>query len=142
MTPDFVAIATPLVERGFRVTPVHALTKQGVMRNWNNKQITTPKEVLAFAKYYHSHNVAVVGKRAVYDRDGKFIPRHCFFDDDSGIAARIEEECGQKIPQTYRVNPAQIRTQRNSTFTSGKRNTRSRGSQSSQTAATRINPRM
>ena len=101
--PDFISIATPLVERGFRVTPVHPLTKCGVMKNWNNKQITTPKEVLAFAKYYHSHNVAVVGKRAVYDRDGKFIPRHCFFDDDSGIAARIEEECGQKIPQTYRV---------------------------------------
>jgi len=105
--PDFVAIATPLVLRGFRVTPVHPLTKCGVMKNWNNKQITTQDEVLAFAKYYHSHNVAVVGKRAVYkdypDGHKVFIPRHCFFDDDAGIAGRIEQECGQKIPQTYRV---------------------------------------
>ena len=51
MTIDFVAIATPLVERGFRVTPVHPETKSGVMRNWQNHQATTPDEVLRHAKY-------------------------------------------------------------------------------------------
>src|SRR5450759_1884008 len=30
---DFVAVATPLVERGFRVTSVHPETKMGVMKN-------------------------------------------------------------------------------------------------------------
>lgn len=91
--PDFVSIASPLVKRGFRVTPVHALTKMGVMNNLH--QATTIEEVLAVAKYYPQHNVGVVGKRGV--------GRMMFLDDDSGIAARIEEECGQKIPRTYKV---------------------------------------
>jgi hypothetical protein len=29
----FVAIAAPLINRGFRVTPVHPETKMGVMKN-------------------------------------------------------------------------------------------------------------
>jgi hypothetical protein len=93
--PDFIAIAMPLVKRGFRVTPVHPQTKCGVMSNWQNFQITTPEEVLAFAKYYPNHNVGVVGKR----KPG----RHCFLDDDSGVVARIEEETGHKMPKTYTV---------------------------------------
>jgi len=55
---DFVAIATPLVERGFRVTPVHPETKMGVMKNWPNWQITTPTEVLEYSTgKYANHNV-------------------------------------------------------------------------------------
>ncbi len=65
------------------------------MGNWQNFQITTPEEVKAFAKYYAHHNVAVVGKRGV--------GRMMFLDDDSGVAKRIEEESGHKIPQTYTV---------------------------------------
>ena len=65
------------------------------MKNWNDFQLTTPEQVLAFAKYYRNHNVAVVGKR----KPG----RHMFLDDDSGVAARIEEETGKKLPRTYTV---------------------------------------
>jgi hypothetical protein len=93
--PDFISIATPLVKRGFRVTPVHPETKMGVMKNWQNFQITSEEEVITFAKYYRHHNVAVVGKRSP--------GRHMFLDDDSGIAARIEAETGEKIPATYTV---------------------------------------
>jgi len=93
---DFVAIATPLVERGFRVTPVHPETKSGVMRNWQNHQATTPDEVLKHAKYYPHHNVGVVGKRGV--------GRHMFLDIDAeNVLERIEMESGRKMPQTYTV---------------------------------------
>ncbi len=93
--PDYVQIATPLVERGFRVTPVHPETKSGVMRNWQDHQATTPDEVLRHAKYYPHHNVGVVGKRSV--------GRHMFLDIDAdGIVERIEET-GRKMPQTYTV---------------------------------------
>jgi hypothetical protein len=96
MTIDFVVIATPLVERGFRVTPVHPETKSGVMRNWQNHQATTPDEVLRHAKYYPHHNVGVVGKRG--------IGRHMFLDIDAeGVVERIEAETGRKMPQTYTV---------------------------------------
>lgn len=94
--PDYVQIATPLVQRGFRVTPVHPETKSGVMRNWQNHQATTPDEVLQQAKYYPHHNVGVVGKRG--DR------RHMFLDIDAdGVVERIEHETGQKMPKTYTV---------------------------------------
>lgn len=73
--PDYIQIATPLVVRGFRVTPVHPETKSGVMRNWQNHQATTSEEVLRHAKYYPHHNVGVVGKRGV--------GRHIFLDIDA-----------------------------------------------------------
>src|SRR6266704_6720732 len=73
--PDYVQIATPLVKRGFRVTPVHPQTKSGVMKNWQDHQATTPEEVLNHAKYYPNHNVGVVGKRGV--------GRHMFLDIDA-----------------------------------------------------------
>jgi len=78
--PDYVQIATPLVLRGFRVTPVHPETKSGVMRNWHNHQATTPEEVLKHAKYYPCHNVGVVGKRGV--------GRHMFLDIDADAQER------------------------------------------------------
>ena len=97
MTIDFVAIATPLVERGFRVTPVHPETKMGVMKNWQNWQITTPAEVLKYSTgKYANHNVGVVGKRGV--------GRHCFLDVDAkGVVKKIEQETGQTMPEGYRV---------------------------------------
>jgi hypothetical protein len=94
--PDYVRIATPLVTRGFRVTPVHPETKSGVMRNWQDHQATTPEEVLKHAKYYPNHNVGVVGKRGV--------GRHMFLDIDAeGAVERIEQETGHKMPSTYIV---------------------------------------
>jgi len=94
--PDYVQIATPLVQRGFRVTPVHPETKSGVMRNWQNHQATTPDEVLQHAKYYPHHSVGVVGKRGV--------GRHMFLDIDAeGVLERIEQETGHKMPKTYTV---------------------------------------
>ena len=96
MTIDFVAIATPLVERGFRVTPVHPETKMGCMRNWQKAQATTPEMVQKFAKYYPHHNVGVVGKRGV--------GRHCFLDVDApGVVERIESETKHEMPKGYRV---------------------------------------
>lgn len=94
--PDYVQIATPLVQRGFRVTPVHPETKMGTMKNWQNHQATTPDEVLKHAKYYPNHNVGVVGKRGV--------GRHMFLDIDAeGVVERIERETGHKMPKTYTV---------------------------------------
>ena len=94
---DFVSIATPLVNRGFRVTPVHPETKMGVMKNWQNWQITTPAEVLKYSKgKYANHNVGVVGKRGV--------GRHCFPDVDApGVVERIENETKHEMPKGYRV---------------------------------------
>jgi hypothetical protein len=93
---DFVAIATPLVERGFRVTPVHPETKMGVMKNWQNFQFTTVDDVRKFAKYYPHHNVGVVGKRGV--------GRHCFLDVDAkDVVERIEHEAKQTMPKGYKV---------------------------------------
>jgi hypothetical protein len=89
---DFVAIATPLVERGFRVTPVHPETKSGVMRNWQNHQATTPDEVLKHAKYYPHHNVGVVGKRGV--------GRHMFLDIDAeNVLERIESAIESRVSE-------------------------------------------
>ncbi len=96
MTIDFVAIATPLVERGFRLTPVHPETKMGVMKNWQNFQLTTIEDVRKYAKYFLHHNVGVVGKRGV--------DRHCFLDVDApGVVERIESETKQEMPKGYRV---------------------------------------
>lgn len=94
---DFVSIATPLVERGFRVTPVHPETKMGVMKNWQNWQITTPAEVLKYSKgKYANHNVGVVSKHGV--------GRHCFLDVDApGVVERIESETKHEMPKGYRV---------------------------------------
>jgi hypothetical protein len=93
---DFVAIAIPLVERGFRVTPVHPETKMGVMKNWQNFQLTTPEMVQEYAKYFPNHNVGIVGKRGV--------DRHCFLDVDApGVVERIENETRQTMPKGYRV---------------------------------------
>jgi hypothetical protein len=66
------------------------------MRNWQNHQATTPKEVLKHAKSYPHHNVGVVGKRG--------IGRHMFLDIDAeGVVERIEQETGEKMPKTYVV---------------------------------------
>jgi hypothetical protein len=94
--PDYVQIATPLVLRGFRATPVHPKTKSGVMKNWQDHQATTPEEVLRHAKYYPNHNVGVVGKRGV--------GRHMFLDVDAdGVVETIEQQTGHKMPRTYVV---------------------------------------
>jgi Bifunctional DNA primase/polymerase, N-terminal len=93
---DFVSIATPLVNRGFRVTPVHPETKMGVMKNWQKFQLTTIEDVRKYAKYFPHHNVGVVGKRGV--------GRHCFLDVDApGVVKKIENETGQTMPEGYRV---------------------------------------
>lgn len=93
---DFVAIATPLVERGFRVTPVHPETKMGVMKNWQKLQLTTIDDVQKYSEYFPHHNVGIVGKRGV--------GRHCFLDVDApGVVERIEKETKQTMPKGYRV---------------------------------------
>jgi hypothetical protein len=99
-TPDFVSIATPLVTRGFRVTPVHPETKMGVMRNWSKFQATNVKEVISFGKSFPNYNVGVVGRRG-RNKDGSW--RICFFDDDSGVVSRIESQTGHTMPATYTV---------------------------------------
>ena len=93
LKPDFLSIASPLVKRGFRITPVHPETKAGCMNNLHGE--TTIEGLQKWVKNYSDYNVGVVSKRGV--------GRLMFFDDDSGIAARIEQETGEKIPATYRV---------------------------------------
>ena len=88
--PDFLSIALPLIKRGFRITPVNPETKAGCLSNLYST--TDEAEVLKFAQSYPDHNVGVVSKRGV----GRLL---MFFDDDSGIVARIEEEHGRENPQ-------------------------------------------
>src|SRR5205814_9594940 len=93
---DSVAIAPPLVERAFRVTPVHPETKMGVMKNWQKFQLTTPEMVQQYAKYFPNHNVGIVGKGGV--------GRHCFLDVEApGAVERIENETCRTMPKGYRV---------------------------------------
>jgi hypothetical protein len=95
-TADYVAIATTALKRGFRITPVHPLEKRGVLYNWNKNPTTTRSEVLQHAKDFPNYNVGVVGRRGVGN--------HCFLDIDAdGVAERIEQETGQRMPQTYTV---------------------------------------
>lgn len=99
---NFVDIALPLIQRGFRCTVVHPLTKSGVMKNWQNWQITTPEELNKYAggKYAH-YNVGVVGKRGV--------GRDMFLDIDSpGVIERIRKETGFEIPDGYRVQSSPL----------------------------------
>jgi Bifunctional DNA primase/polymerase, N-terminal len=87
---DFVSIATPLVNRGFRVTPVHPETKMGVMKNWQKFQLTTIEDVRKYAKYFPHHNVGVVGKRGV--------GRHCFLD-VGAWSKRLRTRQGKPCPR-------------------------------------------
>jgi len=92
----FRQIAIPLIERGFRITPVSPETKSGVMHNWQNFQFTTSSDIDKYEKYFPEHNAGVVGKRGV--------GRHCFLDIDAdGELARIESETGHVMPKTYTV---------------------------------------
>lgn len=97
--PDFVEIATPLIERGFRVTPVHPETKCGVMKNWTQWQLKTAQEVQEFIRKnpkYTNYNVGVVSKRGV--------GREMFLDIDAyGVVQRIEGQTTHMMPKTYTV---------------------------------------
>ena len=100
----FKTIALPLIERGFRVTPVHPETKMGCMKNWQNFQIHsgTPTDVLEYhLGHWDGYNVGVVGKRGV--------GRHCFLDIDAdGVLERIEQETRQKIRRDYVMDTDEI----------------------------------
>lgn len=101
MKPDFKSIALPLIERGFRLTPINAATKSPCMKNWQNFQLTTAEDIEKFAEHYPHHNVGVVGKRG---DPTKYPARHCFLDIDAdGIVTQIERETGHKMPSTYTV---------------------------------------
>jgi hypothetical protein len=94
--PDYVAIATAAIDRGFRVTPVHPLEKRGILYNWNRQPTTTLSEIFQHGKDFPDYNVGVVGRRG----EGN----HCFLDIDAdGVTERIEQETGQKMPLTYTV---------------------------------------
>ncbi len=103
---DFVAIATPLILAGRRITPVHPMTKMGVMKNWNIHQITTIEELTKLAKYFPHYNVGCVGKRGCRcnPATGEKIRSDCFLDIDAkGVLERIESETGHHMPATYTV---------------------------------------
>ncbi len=103
---DFVAIATPLIRAGRRITPVHPMTKLGAMKNWNTHQITTIVELKKLAKYFPHHNVGCVGVSG-YRLDkatGDEVGNDSFLDIDAkGELERIERETGEKMPNTYTV---------------------------------------
>src|SRR5579862_9441675 len=94
--PDFKALAIPLMKRGWRVTPVRADGKRGAARNWNKWQFRTLEDFKKFkVEKYATCNAGVVSFRGIGNL--------CFFDDDSGVAARIEKETRRKFPTTYQV---------------------------------------
>src|SRR5271167_1622766 len=82
---EFVAIATPLIRAGRRTTPVHPMTKMGVMKNWNIHQITTIRELTQLARYFPHYNVACVGIRGsrCNRATGEEIGNDCFLDIDA-----------------------------------------------------------
>lgn len=109
--PDYIAIATPLVKRGFRVTPVSPATKRCVKWGWQkpSRHDVTIEDVLKTAAEqdgkYADHNVGVIG----WCGDPVNYPpaRHMFIDiDGEGVLERIEEyaaSIGEKMPETFTV---------------------------------------
>ena len=96
-----IAIAAPLIKRGFRVTVLHPDSKVGVLYNWPKWQFHTASKLLIEdwlnknPKYSH-YNVGVVGRRGV--------GHHCLLDIDApGVLERIESDMGCKMPMTYTV---------------------------------------
>ena len=60
--PDFLSIASPLVERGFRITPVHPETKAG-MYEQPSRRNNRLRSLQKWVKNYSNYNVGVVSKR-------------------------------------------------------------------------------
>jgi hypothetical protein len=103
---DFVAIATPLIRAGRRITPVHPMTKLGAMKHWNKHQITSIVELKKLAKYFPHHNVGCVGIAGHHtdNATGEEVGNDCFLDIDAeGELERIERETGETMPRTYTV---------------------------------------
>ena len=102
---DFVAIATPLIRAGRRITPVHPMTKLGAMKHWNKHQMTSLIELKKLAKYFSHYNVGCVGISGYRtDNTGEDVGNDCFLDIDAeGELERIERETGQTMPKTYTV---------------------------------------
>jgi hypothetical protein len=97
MSTDYLTVATAQLNRGFKVVPVHPLTKCGVLWNQYRQPATTLSEVQQHAKDFPTHNVGIVGVRG--------IGNHCFLDIDAdGVIERIETESRHKMPVTYTVS--------------------------------------
>ena len=88
---SYLTVATAALARGLAVTPLLPGTKQGVLWGWNRHPATTLSEITQHAKDFPNHSVGVVSK-------GRGIDNVMFFDDDAGVAARIERETGHKLP--------------------------------------------
>lgn len=85
MNTKYLEVATTQLDRGFKVVPVHPLTKCGVLWNQYRNPATTLSEVQQHAKDFPTHNVGVVSVRGV--------DNHCFLDIDAdGVVERIERE--------------------------------------------------
>lgn len=88
----FQSIAFPLVQRGFRVTPVRPDAKAGSAGCWNHWQYDTPEMVLTkYVDRYADCNAGVVGMCGVGNL--------CFLDDDGGVPADVIAQ----MPRTYTV---------------------------------------
>ena len=89
--PNYLSVASEAIGRGLAFTPVTPGTKEGELYGWNRHPSTTLSEAVQHAKDFPNHSAAIVGK-------GRGIGNVMFFDDDSGIASRIERETHQELP--------------------------------------------
>jgi Bifunctional DNA primase/polymerase, N-terminal len=95
-TSHFMQVGMPLLERGFRLTPIDPKTKSPSTANWQLWQVTSIEKLTKEAKYHRDDNVGVYSSRGV----GNLI----FLDiDAAGVVERIEKETKQRIPETYSV---------------------------------------
>jgi bifunctional DNA primase/polymerase-like protein len=88
---DYLAVAKAALTRGFAVTPLVPGAKAGVLYRWNVHPATTVSEVIQHSKDFPHHDVGIVST-------GRGIGHLMFFDDDAGVATRIEAETGMKLP--------------------------------------------
>jgi hypothetical protein len=94
---SFLEIATPLIERRIPVIPVQPNEKCCLLPEWQKKATTDLNVVRQWNQENPQFNVGCVGKP-----DG-FVMLDC---DVVGLRGRVEQETGQKFPQTLTVKSA------------------------------------
>ncbi len=92
----FKQIAVPMIHRNVPVIPLRPKSKEAFLANWTELASTNPIQIDSWDQQYHDSNGACV---AYAKPDGTW-----FFEvDDPSTIKRIENETGQRIPETFQV---------------------------------------
>jgi Bifunctional DNA primase/polymerase, N-terminal len=93
---SFKDLAQPLIERGVPVIPLRPRTKKAFSDDWPNLATTDQNQVLRWDAEFPNANIGCVG---LAQEHGIW-----FFEiDDPDLYKRIEQETGQKFPDTIKV---------------------------------------